>query len=178
MVKLTFSILVFLTSTAAAEKLTLSAVPAVDGPPSVVGSYAVCKDTSSHIRTARLDVQGHEVDMLTDCARTHSQIALQSKTGWFVFASGDVGSESTTFASIQKKRALLHRIDTSSGEGDALRRASRIDVCTFNDKDIPLCGAVEVECPETGCKVPEIVKGALWLHAKGGRKKFTIEQAK
>jgi hypothetical protein len=173
-VKRFFPILIFLTGTASAGTVTLSPVPATESVPSVVGSYAVCKDATVHVRVERLELQGHEVDVMRDCDQAHVLIALQTKAGWTLYTGGAPGSEQSSFATVKKKRALLHRTDTSTGSGDSLHVISRVDVCTYDDS-IPKCGAVSVECPETGCKAPEILKGALWLHAKGGRQKFTIE---
>jgi hypothetical protein len=88
--------------------------------------------------------------------------------------------ETTTVTKLKSRKVLLHRVDTahrsirSDGSVESEMHMSHVDVCAY-DKEVPSCGSAEVECPVTGCKAPEIVKGALWLHAKGGRKKFKIE---
>ena len=168
--KLTVPILLLLTGSAAAEKVTLQPV-AASKEPRVVGSQAVCKDENDFLRTSRTKLDGHEVLLLTDCARAHSQIAFQTKDGWRMFVTSPAGG----FASIvkwKKRSLLLHRVDSYVSPD---KSTSHVDLCAYDKDGAPSCGSAEVECPETGCRDPEIVKSALWLHAKGGRKRFPIE---
>jgi hypothetical protein len=175
-VKLTVSILMFLTGSAAAERLTLATVPATPAP-RVVGSKAVCKDANDFLRMTRTKLDGHEVGILLECDQAHTQIALETKDGWTRFASGAVGMrEITKITKFGKRRVLVHRIDTRvNDDAETHHDTSRFDVCTYDKADAPTCGSVEVDCPETGCQEPSFLKGALWLHAKGGRKRFPIE---
>jgi hypothetical protein len=173
-VKLTVPILLILTGSAAAEGVTLSAVPASSAP-HVVGSEAVCKDTGDRLRITKTKLEGHEVEVLRTCAQASTRIAFQTKDGWTEYdaGAGTTGRhESTTFEKIGKRRFLVHRVDTYVSNESA---TSRFDLCAYDKSGAPQCGAVEVECPETGCQEPAILKGALWLHAKGGRKKFPIK---
>ena len=168
--KLTVPILLLLTGSAAAEKVTLQAVPA-SNEPKVVGSQAVCKSDNDFLRIARTKLDGHEVLLLSDCARAHSQLAFETKSGWHLFASDPYGG-TTSIVKVRKRNVLLHRADTY---GDRDTSMTRVDLCAYDKEGAPACGSAEVQCPETGCRDPEIIKGALWLHAKGGRKRFPIE---
>jgi hypothetical protein len=169
-VKLTVLILVLLTGSAAAEKVTLQPI-AASKEPRVVGSVAVCKGDNDFLRSSRTKLDGHEVLLLSDCAGAHSQIAFETKDGWRMFATSPAGG----FASIlkwRKRNLLLHRVDRYVSPESS---TSHVDLCAYGKDGVPSCGSAEVECPETGCRDPEIIKSALWLHAKGGRKRFPIE---
>jgi hypothetical protein len=170
-VKLTVPILLFLTGSAAAESVTLHDV-AASSAPHIVGSEAVCKAADDRLRMQKLKLDGHEVQILRTCKAGSSRIAFETKDGWRERVSGPAdGMELTSIVKIGKRRVLLHRMDRRVSDD---KTTSRIDVCSYKD-DVPQCGVLEVECPETGCREPSVVKGALWLHAKGGRKRFPIE---
>ncbi|HUS31076.1 MAG TPA: hypothetical protein VMZ53_21345 [Kofleriaceae bacterium] len=169
--KRTVPILLLLCGSASADTLTLAPVPSASEP-NVVGSKAVCKGDNDFLRVARTKLDGHEVLVLGDCAGTHSYLALETKSGWTRFVSAP-GWGSVTSTKLKKRDVLLHRIDTYV---DQDKSTSRVDLCVYDDKaGTPSCGSAEVECPETGCREPEIIKGALWMHAAGGRKRFLID---
>jgi hypothetical protein len=170
-VKLTVLLLLALGGTAAGENLTLSAVPA-SAEPNIAGSAAVCKDGDRLRLVSRMKLDGHEVQLLRECDGDHEKLAFETKDGWREFDSGAIGgSEQTTFSTLKKRRMLMHRIDTRDGDTSH----SRVDLCGYDKSGAPQCGTASVECPETGCQEPTILKGALWLHAKGGRQRFPIK---
>lgn len=199
--KLTVSILVLLTGSAAAEGVTLSPVAPHEAP-NVVGSEAVCKDTNDRLRVSKTKLDGHEVQVLHQCGATDlgAELAFETKDGWRFFDGGLIAyqagnmtdaplhvsllSETTSLAKLKSRKVLVHRVDTShrairsDGTVESETRKSHVDVCAFDKDGGPSCGSAEVDCPETGCRAPEIIKDSLWLHAKGGRKKFTITNAK
>lgn len=171
-VKLTVPLLLALTGSAAADNLTLSAIPS-SAEPNIAGSAAVCKD-GDHLRlVSRMKLDGHEVQQLRECDGDHDEkFAFETKDGWREYDGGSIGgSESTTFMTLKKRRMLMHRSDTRAGE----RATQRVDLCAYDKAGAPQCGSASVECPETGCQEPAILKGALWLHAKGGRQRFPIK---
>jgi len=160
-----------LVGSAHAENLTLSAVPS-SSEPNIAGSAAVCKDGQRLRLISRLKLDSHEVQLLRECDGDHVKIAFETKDGWREFDSGPMGfSESTTFTKVKNRRVLMHRVDTRDGDTSH----SRVDLCGYDKAGVPQCGSASVECPETGCQEPSILKGALWLHAKGGRQRFPIK---
>jgi len=170
-VKLTVPILLTLAGSASAENLTLSSVPSSDEP-DIAGSAAVCKDGNRLRLISRLKLDGHEVQVLRECDGHHAKIAFETKSGWHEFDSVDInGGEQATITKLKNRRVLMHQIQTRDGD----TTTHRVELCGYGKDGIPECGFVQVECPETGCQEPTILKGALWLHAKGGRQRFPIK---
>jgi hypothetical protein len=183
-VKLTFAIVVFLGGTAAADSVTLSAVPTSEPLP-LVSYWSACSANKQRVQTTKLTLDGHDVAVLHQCTTDPqvTEIAFEAAnaTTWHLFESGTVKSSESTILSKLKdgRQALLHRLDSpiAGKDPDApTLYSSRVDICAYDKKSgAPQCGVVEVQCPETGCQKPEILKGSLWIHAKGGRKKFDIK---
>jgi hypothetical protein len=160
-----------LAGSAGAEDLTLSAVPS-SSEPNIARSAAVCTDDQRLRLVSRMKLDGHEVQLLRECDGDHERLAFETKDGWREFDSGVSGSsETTSFLTFKKRRMLMHQLVTR--DGDTSR--ARVDLCAYDKTGAPRCGSVSVECPETGCKDPAFLKGALWLHAKGGRQRFPIK---
>lgn len=142
-----------------------------------------CTAQKAHTRWTTTKLESRVVEVLHECGDDgHTQLAFEAKDaakGVHLYTSAAIGakglqlySEQVTIGKLKGgKKALLHRVDVRHDD----RTDSRIDVCTFDTDGTPTCGFAEVTCPETGCKEPEIIKGALWIHAKDGRKRYVIE---
>jgi hypothetical protein len=149
--------------------------------PRVVNSSLQCDKPDARVRATRLTFDDHEVNVLRECSKDiktpRTQLVFESKDGKYQSYWSGTGqwSEQLVIGKLKDGRhALLHRIDTdAAGETDV---KGRVDVCAYDKAGALGCGFVEFDCPETGCKEPEILKGALWVHAKGGRKRFPITE--
>jgi len=187
------------------NKLQLARVGQAEPAPNIVLSYDKCDPRTDRIPQVRLKLDKRLVQVVHECGMSdqRTQLAFEAKNpddGVQVYSSAIIAyaiptlhdvrpsflavAEQSTFGKLKGGRhALLHRIDTAQRgvDVDGTRAApdsridSRVDVCTFDTDGTPMCGYVVVECPEMGCKPPELIKGALWIHTKDGRKRYVIE---
>ncbi|HSD86512.1 MAG TPA: hypothetical protein VLB44_03320 [Kofleriaceae bacterium] len=179
--KITICALLLLAGTAFADnKLQLSRVGPAEPAPTIASSVSKCA-SNEHTRWIEVKLDARKVELLHECgsADAHAKLAFEAKDGKgvHVYTSAVLDKiqwppEVMTIGKLKGgKKALLHRVDLRIED----QATSRIDVCTFDSDGMPKCGHAEVTCPETGCKPPEIMKGALWIHAKDGRKRYVIE---
>jgi hypothetical protein len=180
LVKITIWWLLLTGGTAFADStLQLERLEPAEPAPDLADSASKCA-SSEHTRWAEAKLDARRVVVLHECrgSESHTVLAFDAKDGprMHLYTSAVIGdlrwpTELLSIGTLKGgKKTLLHRIDTP----DADQTDSQIDVCTFDSDGAPVCGSVEITCPETGCKPPEIIKGALWLHAQDGRKRYTI----
>ena len=108
--KLTFSILVFLTSTAAAGTVTLQTVSSATVAPKLVASEALCTDDADRIRTTRSKFAGHEVAVLHQCGMSdeNTELAFELGDGTFrTYTSGEIAYRAANMTEASMDITLL-----------------------------------------------------------------------